>query len=148
MGLQNRLALGGAVHTHSHGFRMERRSIPPEAEATVAAAEVSHSTLEPPLACTPATAASDSMALCISLCITARGGYRTDTRYTATSRHCTPPSPSVERPVAADNSLWSPQMTQFGLQPAEGGRCWRYACAGKPGLPFWIFRGFRVLIRV
>lgn len=73
MGLQNPLALGGAVHTHSHGFRMERRSIPPEAEATVAAAEVSHSTLEPPLACTPATAASDSIALGKSLCVTARG---------------------------------------------------------------------------
>ncbi|KAK4315937.1 hypothetical protein Pmani_012850 [Petrolisthes manimaculis] len=35
---------------------MERRSIPPE-EGT----EVSHSTLEPPLACIPDTGASDSM---------------------------------------------------------------------------------------
>lgn len=44
---------------------MERRSIPPEQVA--AAADVSHSTLDPPLACVPAAAAaSDSIVSSIS----------------------------------------------------------------------------------
>ena len=46
------------------------------------------------------------------------------------TRHNTPTSPTVQRPVAADNSGWSTQMTQFGFRPTEGGWLVRRAVRG------------------
>lgn len=78
---------------------IERRSIPPELVA--AAADVSHSTPDPPFACVPATAVSDSIVSNISSVKHRVKGERTLYKYT-TEQHFTdtPTPPTVEPPVS------------------------------------------------